>query len=284
MYRIDNATAAVALPAPAAVGPKPNAFYTKGNPGGGTPATIVDDDALNAMQEEICAVIEGAGITLSKTDRTQLLQAIRGGGGNYLTDTGAANAYVVTPTKPFASYYGGMTIVFIPANANTTTSTINVSGLGVKNIVYSNGDNLRPGDIKASGLHTIKYQATLGKFVLEAPGTPAYVTNSGAGYFRIPGTPFILQWVLTTSPAGAGSSVSMPGGMNWYNQGSPTWPVTFPNGILWCYGSPETTNDTYFWLFQGNRSTGGWNNLFITRNTNAITMFATPLYLFALGW
>lgn len=77
MHRIDNATAATSLPVPVAVGPKPNAFFTKGNPGGGTPATIVDDDWANAVQEELCDVIESAGITLSKTDRTQLKQAIR---------------------------------------------------------------------------------------------------------------------------------------------------------------------------------------------------------------
>lgn len=76
MYRIDNATAAVALPAPAVVGPKPNAFFTKGNPDGGVAATIVDDDWANAIQEEMAYAIEQAGIVLSKTDRTQLFAAI----------------------------------------------------------------------------------------------------------------------------------------------------------------------------------------------------------------
>lgn len=78
MYRVDNATAITPIPAPAAVGPNPNSFYTKGNPGLGIPATVVDDDALNAMQEEICGVIEGAGIVLDKTKRNQLLAALQG--------------------------------------------------------------------------------------------------------------------------------------------------------------------------------------------------------------
>jgi len=76
MYRIDNATAATALPAPASTGPRPNGYFTKGNPSTGTPATIVDDDWANAVQEEICNVIEGAGLTLSKTDNKQLYNAI----------------------------------------------------------------------------------------------------------------------------------------------------------------------------------------------------------------
>lgn len=78
MYRIDNATAITPIPAPAAVGPNPNYFFTKGNPGSGIPATVVDDDWANAVQEEICGVIEGAGILLDKTKRNQLLTALQG--------------------------------------------------------------------------------------------------------------------------------------------------------------------------------------------------------------
>lgn len=78
MYRIDNATAIAALPAPAAVGPKPNAFFTKGNPGTGVAATIVDDDWANAVQEEIANVVEGAGLVLDKTKRNQMLLALQG--------------------------------------------------------------------------------------------------------------------------------------------------------------------------------------------------------------
>lgn len=56
MYRIDNSTAISALPTPAVVGPNPNYYFTKGNPGSGIPATIVDDDWANAVQEELCYV------------------------------------------------------------------------------------------------------------------------------------------------------------------------------------------------------------------------------------
>lgn len=65
MHRIDTTTATVA-----------NKF-TRGNPQTATPATVVSDDWLNAIQEEIAAVIIGAGISLSKPDNTQLLAAIR---------------------------------------------------------------------------------------------------------------------------------------------------------------------------------------------------------------
>lgn len=75
MYRIDNTDAVSALPPPAPLG-QPG-YFTGGNPQAGQAATIVDADWLNALQEEIATVIERAALTLSKTDRTQLWQALQ---------------------------------------------------------------------------------------------------------------------------------------------------------------------------------------------------------------
>lgn len=92
MFRIDNSTAVTPIPTPGAVGPNPNYFFTNGNPGGGVPATIVDADWTNAVQEEICNVITAAGISLSKTVRTQLRDAIYAlAGQKYVHTQGSAN-------------------------------------------------------------------------------------------------------------------------------------------------------------------------------------------------
>jgi hypothetical protein len=77
MHRIDNAFAAATLPTPLPIGPVVPGFFQSGNPATGQKATTVDRDWTNAVQEEICAVIERSGLTLSKTDRTQLWQALR---------------------------------------------------------------------------------------------------------------------------------------------------------------------------------------------------------------
>jgi hypothetical protein len=77
MYRIDNATATSTLPTPLAPGPVTKGYFQSGNPGIGQLATTVDRDWANATQEEFCTVIEAAGITLSKTDHTQLYQALQ---------------------------------------------------------------------------------------------------------------------------------------------------------------------------------------------------------------
>lgn len=64
MHRIDSVGATV------------DNKFTIGNPSLGVPATVLDADWPNAVQEEICAVIEGAGITLVKGTNTQLNAAI----------------------------------------------------------------------------------------------------------------------------------------------------------------------------------------------------------------
>ena len=76
MYQIDNATAVETRPTPSAVGPNPNGFFTNGNPGFVAP-TNVDQDWLNAVQQELIAVVEAAGLTPSKTALNQVLEAIQ---------------------------------------------------------------------------------------------------------------------------------------------------------------------------------------------------------------
>lgn len=51
-------------------------MYTDGNPAAGQQATQVRAAWLNDVQENICGVIEAAGIVLEKDDYTQLLEAI----------------------------------------------------------------------------------------------------------------------------------------------------------------------------------------------------------------
>ncbi len=50
--------------------------FTEGSPTGGVPATVVTDDWLNDVQENIAKAIENAGITLAKGNYQQLTQAI----------------------------------------------------------------------------------------------------------------------------------------------------------------------------------------------------------------
>lgn len=50
-------------------------------------------------------------------------------------DTGAVNAYVITPIPPITAYQKNQTWVVDIANSNTGASTMNISGLGARNII-----------------------------------------------------------------------------------------------------------------------------------------------------
>src|ERR1700724_45415 len=70
------------------------------------------------------------------------------------TDTGAANAYVITfgagQAVP-AAYVTGMEVAFKALVTNTGASTINVNGLGIIAIKRGNGVALAAGDITSGG-------------------------------------------------------------------------------------------------------------------------------------
>lgn len=70
MHRIDTSTAQKDKFAVGKNG------FTRGNPQTGTPATDLDDDYFDMLQEELAAVVESANITLDKSKRNQLLAAI----------------------------------------------------------------------------------------------------------------------------------------------------------------------------------------------------------------
>lgn len=89
---------------------------------------------------------------------------------DYVVDTGAADAYVITPSPAITAYATGQIFSFKAANTNTDTSTINVSALGVKTIKKLDGaTNLTAGDIVAGQLVVIEYNATSGFFQMISP-------------------------------------------------------------------------------------------------------------------
>lgn len=78
----------------------------------------------------------------------------------YSQDTGVANAYVATPAIPITAYNAGLRIRLRATNSNTGVSTLNVSGLGVKQIVRADGSALQLGDIVANQILDLTYDGT----------------------------------------------------------------------------------------------------------------------------
>jgi len=78
----------------------------------------------------------------------------------YFVDSGSANAYVVTPTPAWTEYTAGKIIMVKFSNANTGASTINISGLGIKNIKKNYNSDLEASDIRQNQAFWLVYDGT----------------------------------------------------------------------------------------------------------------------------
>lgn len=107
---------------------------------------------LNGFKNENNNLINSADITPNTGDNFQTTQAVAAyaGAGDAYNDTGAANAYVLTPIgnrKSPGDYIDELRVRFVPLNSNTGASTINLDGIGVKSIKTESGDDLISGSI-----------------------------------------------------------------------------------------------------------------------------------------
>lgn len=124
MFRIDHATAAAALPAPGVPGTP--GYFSDGDPVIGVPATIVTADWLNAVQEELLNLLAAAGISQSKTDRTQVKAALDALFVNESQFTGGNQAL---SGSGFQKLPGGLIVQWggVSASVTTTATTFSAS-------------------------------------------------------------------------------------------------------------------------------------------------------------
>src|SRR5690349_11947222 len=110
MFRIDASGVVASLPAPASPG-STSGYFSGGNPALGQAATRVSADWLNAVQEELLAVMAAAGVTPSKTTRNQVLtsleklfrQKLTGNLTLYVAQSGSDANDGLTSATPFAT-------------------------------------------------------------------------------------------------------------------------------------------------------------------------------------
>ena len=129
------------------------AYYT---PTALTKNTLARASAVNAQ----FTAVQNALKTIPLAD------VLAEGRANFVTDTGAANAYVVTmgtgsdTTQSATAYTTGMEIVFIPLADNTGAATINVDGLGAKSILRLREGALVAGDLSTTTPAVLRYDGT----------------------------------------------------------------------------------------------------------------------------
>lgn len=114
---------------------------------------------LNGFKNENNSLIESSGQSLNAGDNQQTAKAVSqyATDGNSFTDSGSANAYILSGVGARVNppaYTLGMEIRFTPQNANTGASTLNVGGLGAQSIKLD-GIDMAPGYLVAG----IEYRA-----------------------------------------------------------------------------------------------------------------------------
>lgn len=160
----------------------------------------VDGNTVSASEFNQLAEIDNLISTSGQTPSTANLeqQAIASAryssAGNFFTDSGTANAYVLSPVSPFKSpvssvatetYFNGMVIRFRAGNACSGASTVNVNNAGSKSLVKSNGSTaLTTGDIPANTEVEFVYNGT--NFVQSIGRTPATTTTQGVAFLSNP--------------------------------------------------------------------------------------------------
>jgi hypothetical protein len=164
----------------------------------------------NEVPSEIQNVIEGLGITLSSGDLNQLGKAIAGyvANGTFYTDSGAADAYVLTTIgskQALTAYTDGAVFDFIAANPGTGgAATVNVAAIGPKNIKLADGNDPAAGQI--DGRVTLKFDLANNRCELIQTGQVkvTIVTVSDAAFTPSPGVKSIEFTVIGGGGGGGG--------------------------------------------------------------------------------
>ncbi len=100
---------------------------------------------------------------------------------DYVVDTGAADAYIITPSPAITAYAVGQRFTFKASATNTTSSTVAVNGLAAKTIKKNDGaTNLAAGDIVSGQIVEIEYNATSDFFQMMSPAATTVNLVAGA--------------------------------------------------------------------------------------------------------
>lgn len=155
----------------------------------------IDGNTVGASEWNQLADIDNLVINSGQTpsssnlDQLAIASSRYSSGGQFFTDSGTANAYVLTPVSPFKSavssgagegYFNGMIIIFRAGNANSGASTVNVNSAGVKNLKKADGTDVATGDILTTRDVSFRYNGT--NFIKVENVNPATNTIQGISY------------------------------------------------------------------------------------------------------
>jgi len=139
----------------------------------------------NEVPSELQNIITDWGQALSSGDLNQLAKGVAAyaAASTFYTGSGPDGAYIATPITGIQSppnYFDGMEVRFRVVNANTGVSTVNVNGLGVKNIFREDGAALAPNDLISTRDTHLRYNSSAGNFRLSRWSSDELVALQGS--------------------------------------------------------------------------------------------------------
>ena len=200
----------------------------------GSPLAYSKNSYVRATDGNIYYSLVNSNTDVPPTANWQLVGAAVNLYLNYAVDTGAVNAYVTAPSPAALSYVAGLIVVLKPGAANTGASTINVNGLGVKNIKTLANQNPTASMMIPTGSYFLFYDGT--NFVLMNPSPVAGLTavvsvkqqvfTSGGTY--VPSTGMLYCIAEIQGAGGAGGC----GGSASYSAGAGGGAGTYARSLL----------------------------------------------------
>jgi hypothetical protein len=172
-----------------------NSYYTP------TGAPAAQNRGVSAsIRAEFAAISAGM-------DKLPAPAAAQTNSASFVTDTGAANAYIIAINANVAAYADGMEFVFRAVNANTAASTLSPGALGIKSIVRQDGTALQANDILAGEIVTCRYDLTNTRFQL----TPTPLSAITAGIAAAAAASTSASAASGSASAASGSATAAAG-------------------------------------------------------------------------
>lgn len=236
----------------------------------------VDADEYNNIVRAAKNAITDSGQTID-TSNTQLSKALANYAAvsTFYTDSGAADAYVLTPIttfKPPSAYINGMEIRFRAGNAGTGgAATVNVAGLGVKSLKEADGST-NPSSIPTTEDSMYRYDGT----VFRKVNLVVAATQSVAGISLLPkqitiengtDTDHDLNFTAGNAQADDGSLVFSVGALT--KQIDAAWAAGTNQGGL---DTGTVANNTPYYLYAIYNPTSGVSDILFTATKGSPTM------------
>lgn len=176
--------------------------YINGDPSAGIQGSIPTFQSFEQAMRELQNFVIKSGLTPDDVmNGIQIAQAVQNGKVTYSLDQGTPNALSVALDPTPVAYTVGLRVLVKKMNAaNTGAATINVNGLGLRNIVRSDGATLMAGgNLLANSMILLAYDGISfqviggGNFRGQSFDQGIILFNGGTNDWAVPANVFALQ-------------------------------------------------------------------------------------------